>query len=414
MKILLVTPMPPRAEAPGAIPLVLHAAVTGLRARHDVTLLTVVGDEPGEAEAVQLIRRSGLDVHAVDRRQPNGAARHRRRLRLAGTWARGRYPWRTVWFADPAVQTTLDRLTQTQRFDVVALEDNSMGVFRVPGDLPAVLTEHEVRSPRDVYGQLGPLQPWIRRTVRALDRRRWPRYQESVWRKYDRLQVFTRRDASHVMDVAPELGERVRVNPFGVDLPDPADPAREEPDTMLFVGNFMHPPNLDAAAWLAREIVPRIRVLRPSARLTIVGAALPGQVRALGGDGVEFVGDVPLIGPVLESTALVLAPVRHGGGMRMKVLQALAAGKATVTTRRGAEGLLLEDEEPPLVVADDADAIASAAALLLDDHAERRALGTRAREFVRRRHSPEAYAQRLEAVYEEAIAERDKPETRQR
>ena len=161
---------------------------------------------------------------------------------------------------------------------------------------------------------------------------------------------------------------------------------------MLFVGNFMHPPNLDAAAWLAREIVPRIRVLRPSARLTIVGAALPGQIRALGGDGVEFVGGVPLIGPVLESTALVLAPVRHGGGMRMKVLQALASGKATVTTRRGAEGLLLEDEEPPLVVADDADAIASAAALLLDDHAERRALGTRAREFVRRRHSPEAYA----------------------
>jgi glycosyltransferase involved in cell wall biosynthesis len=405
VRILLVTPMPPRPEAPGAIPLVLHALVTGLRARHEITLVTVVGDEPGELEAAEAVRRSGLDVHAVDRRQPTGFARHRRRLKLATTWARGQYPWRTVWFADPAVQETLDRLASARSFDVGVVEDNSMGTFRLPADLPTVFTEHEVRPPREIDRQprYSP-QPWTRRTIQAVDRHRWPRYQRSVWQKFDRVQVFTDRDASLVADLAPAIGERVRVNPFGVAAPRPAIPGHEVPGTLLFAGNFRHPPNADAAVWLAHDVMPRVRAGHPEARLKLVGAGAPNRIRALSGEGVDFVGEVPTIGPALDSAALVLAPVRHGGGMRMKVLHALASGKAVVTTQRGAEGLILEDEEPPLVIADDADTIAAETARLLNDQAERRTLGERARAFTARRHSPEAYAERLEAVYEEAVA----------
>lgn len=407
--------MPPRAEAPGAIPLVLHALLTGLRARHEVTLITGFGEESGELEAVEALSRSGLEVHAVDRRRPHGLARQRRRLRLAGTWARGLYPWRTVWFADPGVQKTLDRLTNSRSFDVLAIEDNSMAAFRLPPHLPAVCTEHEVRSPMNLAVS-GASRTGPRHMVRVIDRQRWPRYQRYAWRKFDRVQVFTPRDAAHIDGFAPEIAGRVRVNPFGVVLPSPAEPEREEPGTMLFVGNFTHPPNVDAASWLAHEIMPRVRTLNPSARLRIVGGAAPDRVRALAGEGVEFLGEVPAIGPLLERSAVVLAPVRHGLGMRMKVLHALASGKAIVTTRLGAEGLLLEDEaaKPPLIVADGADTIAATAARLLDDGAERRALGDRARRFVQARHSPGAYADRLEAVYEEAIAERENSETRQR
>ena len=68
MRILLVAPMPPRAEAPGAIPLVVHAALVGLRANHEVTLMTGAGDEPGELEAALELQRAGDDVHVVDRR----------------------------------------------------------------------------------------------------------------------------------------------------------------------------------------------------------------------------------------------------------------------------------------------------------------------------------------------------------
>lgn len=404
MRILLLTPMPPRREAPGAIPLVFDALVTGLRERHSVTLVTVVGDEPGEAQAAEAVKRSGLEVHVVDRRRPAGLARQRRRLRLAATWARGRYPWRTVWFADPAIQQTLDSLTSAREFDLIAVEDDSMGVFRLPAGLPAVLTEHEVQSPHTHERPRG--------VIRGADRRRWPRYQAAVWRRFDRIQVFTPRDEGLVVQLAPDCRDRVRVNPFGVALPPPADPAREVPDELLFTGNFTHPPNVDAAVWLAREIMPRVRAERPGATLRIVGRSAPEEVRALAGDGVEFVGEVATILPELESAGAVLAPVRIGGGMRMKVLHALASGKAVVTTVRGAEGLLLENEEPPLVIADDAETIAAATARLLGDVAARHALGEQARAFVTRRHSPEAYGARLEKIYAEAIAAARAPRAR--
>src|SRR6266508_6315791 len=111
--------MPPRPDAPGAIPGVLHAMIAGLRERHEVTLVTAFRDEAGEAAAAASLLRSGLDVHAVDARMPPaGAERWARRRRFVATWARGAYPWRTVWFADPLVQETIDRLTHGRRFDL--------------------------------------------------------------------------------------------------------------------------------------------------------------------------------------------------------------------------------------------------------------------------------------------------------
>jgi glycosyltransferase involved in cell wall biosynthesis len=406
MRILLVTPMPPRAEAPGAIPLVLHAAWSGLRDRHDVTLVTVAGDEPGEFETALALERSDPDVHIVDRRQPSGIARWRRRGRLATAWARGRYPWRTVWFADPDVQSAIDRLTGSRRFDVAAVHDNAMGIFRLPATLPSVLTEYEVVDWRTVESAIAQWRP--RNVLAELDRRRWRRYQPSVWRRFDRVEVLSARDAEKVAQLAPDLRGRVRINPFGIELPDPLDPALEEPDLVLFVGNYTHSPNVDAARWLAREIMPLVRAARPSAHLALLGTAAPPEVRTLAEPSVTVVGEAPAMRPWLERAAVVAAPVRRGGGMRMKVLHALASGKAVVATPLGADGLLLADgTEPPLLLAQTADGFAEALVRLLADRRLRLDLGARAREFATAWHSAGAYGARLEAVYEELVGERD-------
>jgi glycosyltransferase involved in cell wall biosynthesis len=398
--------MPPRAEAPGAIPLVLNAQLVGLRDRHDVTLVTVAGDEPGELDAVSELERSGADVHVVDGRRPRGLARWRRRWRLASTWAVGRYPWRTAWFAHPDVQRTLDRLTSARQFDVAAIQDNSMAVFRLPPELPTVLTEHEVRQPRKIDWHAGPPSRWLRWAVHEADWRRWPRYQRAVWPRFDRVEVFTSSDERRVAALAPHIVERVRVNPFGIELPRPADPRREQSGLVVFTGNFSHQPNVDAATWICREIMPRLRKRAAGVRLALIGPAASSEVGALAGPDVSFLGEVPSIGPHLESASVVLAPVRTGGGMRMKVLYALGAGKAVVTTTRGTAGLELGGREPPLVVADDAETIARRTADLLNAPDLRRALGEQAHAFVQSHHSPDAYARRLEAVYEEAIARR--------
>jgi polysaccharide biosynthesis protein PslH len=134
----------------------------------------------------------------------------------------------------------------------------------------------------------------------------------------------------------------------------------------------------------------------------MVGSAPPREVLDLAGPGVEVIADAPSMEPHLEAASVVLAPVRSGGGMRMKVLEAMARRKAVVTTSLGAEGFTGFEPEPPFLVADDGEAIAAATAELLADAGRRHALAQRARSFAERHHSPEAWATRLEVVYEEA------------
>jgi glycosyltransferase involved in cell wall biosynthesis len=404
MRILFVIPVPPRSESPGAIPRVLQATLMGLRERHDVTVVTAAGDEAGEMEAAESMSRLGVASHVVDRRRPEGPRRWLRRLRLASTWAQGRSPWRTVWLADPRIQKVVERLAADSRFDVLVVEDNAMGVFRFPPHIPSVLTEHEVRRPRPVHYSWKSQRNVATWALREEDWRRWRSYQPRVWRRFDLIQVFSDRDAARIRELAPDLANRVRVNPFGIELAEKTDVREEEPGVVLFSGNFTHVPNVDAAVWLATEIMPILRTLEPTVRLRLVGPAAPEAVRVLACPDIEIVGEVASMGPELATAAVVVAPVRIGGGMRVKVLHSLAAQKAVVTTSRGAEGLAAPPHDLPLVIADDAAEIAERIAELLRDTALRHRLGERARAFVLEQHSPAAYARRSEAVYEEAIA----------
>jgi glycosyltransferase involved in cell wall biosynthesis len=406
MRILLVTPMPPQRQAPGAIPLVLYAQLTGLRARHSITLVTVAGPDSSEWAALDRLSTMGLDVQAVRRSEPHGLARWRRRWRWASTWLQGKSPWRTIWFWEPALQGILDRLFVERSYDLVIVEDNAMGIYRYPTPTPIIFTEHEVRRPRSINWPAGPPANWVQSAFRELDWARWRKYQPLVWRRFDRIQVFTPRDAEAIGALAPDLAERVRVNPFGIDLPALLDCSLEEPGNLLFVGNFTHPPNVDAALWLGHEIMPLVRIRHPGACLSLVGIYPPKSVQALACDAIRVTGPVPEIEPFFERAAVVVAPLRIGGGMRMKVLQAMALGKAVVTTPRGADGLMLDGQTLPLVVAEGAEQFADAAVRLLESGEMRRSVGRQARAFVTRNFSAQVYAQRIEAVYAELSSRR--------
>jgi glycosyltransferase involved in cell wall biosynthesis len=401
MKILMVTPMPPQRQPTNAVPLVLHAQLTGLVSRHEMTLVTVAGPDPAEWHALEQLRASGVDVQAIWRTEPYGIRRWGRRWRLASAWLRGKYPWRTIWFWEPGVQQILDRLLAEQRFDLIHIDDNAVGIYRCRTNTPTIFTEHEVRRPRPIDWHFGSKPNWIRWALSEADWHRWRRYQPAVWRRFDRIQVFTPRDAAAIRAIVPELAGRVRVNPFGIEIPAAADPSREENGAVAFAGGFSHQPNVDAALWLGNEIIPLLRARCPGIRLFLVGSYPPEPVQALACTDIIVTGRVPEIEPFLERAAVILAPLRIGGGMRMKVLQGMALGKAVVTTPLGAEGLAIAGCQPPLVVAEDAKEIASAAAALLASPEARRSLGRRARTFVAEHYSPLAYARRLEAIYAE-------------
>jgi glycosyltransferase involved in cell wall biosynthesis len=402
MRILMIAPMPPQGGGAGAIPILLQAQLEGLRERHEVTLVSAVGEEPGEAEAAERLTAAGVDAHFADRRQPHSlAGRWRRRGRFVAAWLRGK-PWRAVWFADPGIQPILDRLAATHSFDVVVVEDSAMSGYRLPDGAASLLTEHEVLRPRATEWRPGPPANWPGWALGELDWRRRPRFQRDAWRRFDRVLAFSERDAEAIAELAPEVAARIRVSPFGVELPPLADPGREQAGTVLFTGNFTHRPNCDAATWLAREIMPALLERQPRARLRIVGSSPPPEILDLSGQYGEVFPDAPSIEPHMAEAAVVVAPVRTGGGMRMKVLQALAAGKAVVTTSRGTEGFDCFATAPPLAVADLVEDFATEVAALLDEPQQRANLSRRARAFAEEHYAPSAWAARLETAYEEA------------
>lgn len=159
---------------------------------------------------------------------------------------------------------------------------------------------------------------------------------------------------------------------------------------LLFVGSYRHPPNVDAARWLADEIFPRVRRHLPDAVLHLVGGDAPAEVAALGDrPGIVFHGHVPDLQPLLHAARISVAPLRYGAGVKGKVNQALAQGLPVVATSCAVEGMFLTDGVDVLV-ADDAEAFAAAVVRLHQDAALWETLSLGGQENTRRHFSRDA------------------------
>jgi polysaccharide biosynthesis protein PslH len=291
------------------------------------------------------------------------------------------------------------------------VNDSAMAGYDLGTRAPKLMVEIEARAPRAIDWTGWLRGNWYRGIMDEVDWHRWPRHQRRVWREFDRIELFTRRDAETVTRLAPELAPRLHVNPFGIELPIAADPSLEEEGTIAFVGTYTHAPNVDAARWLALEVMPHLRARSSDARLELYGSDPRGALADLARADVRVHGWVPSIEPALARAAVIAAPVRVGGGQRMKVLQAMAMAKAIVTTPRGADGIVCDDDAPPLAIADSAESVAARIAELLADPARRHALGARARATAEAHHDARAYGARLEAAYAEMLGARTERST---
>ena len=220
--------------------------------------------------------------------------------------------------------------------------------------------------------------------VRCLARRVelvvWRRYERATRKRFDVIVVFAERDIPAATSTAGGV-PIVRI-PLAIEVPEePFHPLGQWPPAVLFVGGFGHPPNVDAAHWLARSIFPRVLQRVPDARLELVGDRPGDDVRGLEGGAVSVHGSVPDVAPYLDRAAVVTAPIRLGGSMRGKVLEALGGGKALVATDRAAEGVEATPGEH-FVLAATEDEFVEALTVLLRDTDRRRALASSARAWA--------------------------------
>jgi GT2 family glycosyltransferase/SAM-dependent methyltransferase len=193
------------------------------------------------------------------------------------------------------------------------------------------------------------------------------RTERLIWRQVDAVLYPSETEAAAVRVLEPSVTACV-ITPYRYEVP----AAREAPASghdLLFVAGFGHPPNLDGAAWLVRQILPMVRVSVPDVQLALVGSYPTAEVRALAGEGVEVTGYVPDDELVRRyaSARVAVVPLRVGAGVKAKVAEALRAGLPLVTTTIGAEGM--PGLDAVAAVADEPAAIASKIIRLLRDDA---------------------------------------------
>jgi len=164
-------------------------------------------------------------------------------------------------------------------------------------------------------------------------------------------------------------------------------------------------PNADGVRWLVREVFPLVQQGHAGVRLWLVGRRPPTDIQALAGDVIAVKGDVPDERPDVAQATVIVVPLRMGSGVRMRILTAMAMGKAIVTTPVGAEGLPVRDGEH-LLIREDAPSFARAVLALLQDGTERRRLGEAARRLVQEHFTWDQAAANLEAVFTEVMTKR--------
>jgi polysaccharide biosynthesis protein PslH len=389
-RLLFLLPFPPRLRGRHGGANVTGQVLARLASRHDVAALYLT--QPDEPPIEDDLQRICGRLEGVESSWDPGKLAARIAAKIA--LARGVPTWASE-LAEPRFASRAAELAASWRPEIVQLEYPVMGQY-LPAlsdcAAPRVLVDHEasVRDLRHFPGRFG-------RLTGALDERAWRRFERRVLERVQVAVVFTGRGRGAL----EELKTRTPIVeiPLGTTLPDsPSDPVGGSPPAVLFVGNFTHPPNADAALWLATEIFPAVRATHPEARLIIVGPSPGPELRALAREGVEVTGEVPDVAPYLEDAAVVAAPVRTGGGMRVKVLEALAAGKAVVATPLAVEGLDVVTGDQ-LEIAETVDEMRPAISRLLGDEEERRGLAMRARAWAVEHLGWDESIERYEALY---------------
>jgi glycosyltransferase involved in cell wall biosynthesis len=269
------------------------------------------------------------------------------------------------------------------------------------GGLPRVLIAYEAGSARALDEARG-APTFKRRLAKRGDLHAWRRYERHLLRSFDAVVAFTEPDRHSLLEL--EDAARVETIGFGTVVPEHMATDEEVPNRVLFVGNFAHRPNLEAAVLLATRIMPLVRAGVPDAHLFLVGAHRLPEVEGLASDSVTVRVDVEDVAPFWASAAVVALPLRTGAGMRVKALDAFGAGKAVVANDRAVAGAAVE-LGMHFVHAETDEEFARAIVELLMAPARRRELGDAARAWALEFASWGSVVERYEALQEELLAD---------
>ena len=272
------------------------------------------------------------------------------------------------------------------------------GLGRKIPDVGSVLTAFDAWH-LNIDASLAIAKPHRRPLIRA-ESRRVRLFEAEEFQHFGRVVVVSEQDKAALEELNPDL--RISVIPNGVDTEYfSGDSAEPVPGRMVFTGHMGYPPNIVAADFLARRLLPLIRAGRPDAHVVIVGRHPSSEVLELAAlDGVEVTGEVPDVRPWLASAHVFVCPMLSGTGIKNKLLEAMASELPCVATPLALQGFDAKPGEQ-LLVGETAEALSAQVIELMGDDAAARRMGRAARDYVCSRHSWAAVAEAYERTYAE-------------
>ncbi len=401
MRLLLLTQVLPYPPDAGPKVKIWHVLRHLVEAGHEVVLGTFL--RPSERPHLPAVQALCREVHAVPIQ--------RSRLTDLGYWLRSQLrgrPFLVERDARTAMFSLVRRVLAQGWIDGVHADQVSMAQFALAaeGAPLRVFDAHNavwLLLERMAAVASPAMRPWLR-----LEAARMKRYEGALVRAFDHTLVVSEADRQAMEEAAwavagesPSGDGRLSVIPIAIDTEQVRPVERMASQTILTVGTLHYPPNADGIRWFLAEVFPKVVERSPQARLVVVGKNPPADLVALADqfDGrVEVTGYVPDLKPYLRQAALMVVPVRAGGGMRVRLLEAFAWQVPTVTTTAGLEGIDATPGEH-LLVGDTPEAFAEAVLRLLADRKLAEDLATAGRRLVEARYDRRRVLRRLEEIY---------------
>jgi glycosyltransferase involved in cell wall biosynthesis len=269
---------------------------------------------------------------------------------------------------------------------MIIVDGAHLAGLRLPSGVPLVLDEHNIEY--ELLARHGAGERSVaRRWFNQLEHLKCFREETSSWKRFDGCLFTSDREAKVMVGVAPQT--KVVVVGNGVDIeyfqphPIAVGEVRLPDPKIVFTGRMDYRPNVDAAHHLVEDVLPLVRLDHPTAQVWVVGMNPPTELTRMAARtaGVTVTGAVDDVRPYLREAAVVVAPLRMGGGTRLKILEAMAMGQAVVSTHLGCEGLDVRPDQD-LLVADSPAEQAAAIAQVLSDPELASALGRSGRARV--------------------------------
>uniref|UniRef100_Q01PS5 Glycosyl transferase, family 2 n=1 Tax=Solibacter usitatus (strain Ellin6076) TaxID=234267 RepID=Q01PS5_SOLUE len=311
-------------------------------------------------------------------------------------------------FANGDLEWIIHRQLYRRQIDVLQLEYTPMAQYR--GEFHRIVTalfEHDVYF-QSIGRGLGHMVGALDEAKARIEYLRALRYELGVLPDFDQVQVCTPANREYLLGFRPELAPRMRAGlRAGIDTGRyEFRPRGREPLTMLFLGSFRHDPNRVAVDWFVRHVLPLVIAQEPAAQFVIAGSdPPPDHTYADHAAHLQMLGYVEDIREPLERYAVFVCPILSGSGVRVKLLEAFAAGIPVVSTKVGAEGLAVKDGEF-CALSDDPAAFAERVVSLLRDPERAAGMAERARQEVEANWDMGAITRKLVEGYRELVTKK--------